>query len=63
MTLGSRWQSRPALARIATVLAPRSLGRLANEEIIRRPGHDQLIIRTFGSLPEALSWVGPDLPP
>jgi hypothetical protein len=47
------------LTRIATVLAPRGLGRLASEQIIRRPGHDQLTIRTFDSLPEALSWMAP----
>jgi hypothetical protein len=47
------------LTRIATVLAAHGLGRIASEEIIRRPGHDQLLIRTFVSLPEALSWVSP----
>lgn len=47
------------LTRIATVLAARGLGRIASEEIIKRPGHDQLAIRSFASLPEAWRWVAP----
>ena len=45
-----------SLTRIATVLAPRGLGRIASEEIIRR-ADTQLIIRTFDSMPDAVEWV------
>lgn len=45
------------LTRIATVLAPRGLGRIASEEIIRAADTDKLMIRTFDSLPEAISWL------
>ena len=45
------------LTRIATVLARTGLGRIASEDIIRRAG-EEVFIRTFDSLPEALSWVG-----
>jgi hypothetical protein len=45
-----------SLTRIATVLAPRGLGRIASEDIIRR-SDGQLVIRTFDSMPDALRWV------
>ena len=45
------------LARIATVLAPRGLGRIASEDIIRMAGTDKMTIRTFDSLPKAISWL------
>ena len=45
------------LTRIATVLSPRGLGRIASEEIIRTAGTDKLIIRTFDSMPKAITWV------
>ena len=47
------------LTRIATVLAPRGLGRIASEEIIRQAGKDKLSIRTFDSMPDAVKWVAP----
>ena len=45
------------LTRIATVLSPRGLGRIASEEIIRTAGTDKPIIRTFDSMPKAIVWV------
>ena len=45
------------LTRIATVLAPHGLGRIASEEIIRQAAKDKLIIRTFDSMAQALKWV------
>ena len=47
------------LTRIAAVLAPRGLGRIASEEIIRQAAKDKLIIRTFDSIAQALKWVAP----
>ena len=45
------------VGRIAVVLAPQGLGRIASEDIISRFGKTEFVTRTFDSVPEALKWV------
>jgi hypothetical protein len=46
------------IKRIAVVLAPYGLGKIASEEIISQIGKAKFAMRTFESLPEATKWVG-----
>ena len=45
------------LTRIAVVLAPRGLGKIASEQIIGRFGDKEFATRTFESLEDAMKWV------
>lgn len=46
------------IKRIAVILAPYGLGKIASEEIISQIGKTKFAMRTFESLPEAAKWVG-----
>jgi hypothetical protein len=46
------------IKRIAVVLAPYGLGKIATEETISRIGKTKFAMRTFESLTEATKWVG-----
>ena len=46
------------IKRIAVVLAPYGLGKIASEEIISQIGETKFAMSTFESLSEATKWVG-----
>ena len=48
------------LKRSAVVMAPKGLGKLTVEEVLRQVGDRAFVTRTFDSLAEAMSWVGGD---
>ena len=45
------------IKRIAVVVAPHGLGRIATEEVIGRIGNTEFLTRTFESLADAEKWV------
>jgi hypothetical protein len=61
--INERWAPMAAasgLKRIAVVLAPQGLGKIASEGIISRFEDDVFETRTFESLSDALIWVASD---
>lgn len=45
------------LKRIAVVLAPRGLGKIASEAVLSQIGKTAFVTRTFGTVSEAIEWV------
>lgn len=48
------------IKRIAVVLAPYGLGKIASEAVISQIGPTRFVTRTFESLPVAMKWVAKD---
>jgi hypothetical protein len=51
---------KAGLKRIAVVLAPRGLGRLASQNVLSQIGNIKFVTRTFDSPAEAMKWIGED---
>jgi hypothetical protein len=45
------------LKRIAVVLAPRGLGKIASEAVLSQIGKTAFVTNTFGTVSEAIAWV------
>ena len=45
------------LKRIAVVLAPRGLGKIASEAVLSQIGKTAFVTRTFGTVSDAIAWV------